>query len=315
LIQYDHKVTVSQIEKCFDLEIPDFIEEHIHNLNLRYRKLTDKEQETHIESYWKFLNAEVVPSGPGRKNVWQTGWQQNLDELRIKGINDATLLPHYYRQGKTVMRYMGEFILPEDGLFESKFLTILRKLIAYYFLNEHKNIYEFGSGSCHNILAFAQELENKNFYMTDWVYPTIEITESIERQKRFLGISSHNFKSQLFDFFKPDINFRLKSDSLVLTFGSMEQIGIEFSNLLDYFLNQKTQHFLHIEPFVELYDRAFEFDELAYLYSKKRNYLNGYLSALKNLEQDGLITIEYQKRIIGSGYHDAHTIVKWKKLI
>jgi hypothetical protein len=94
----------------------------------------------------------------------------------------------------------------------------------------------------------------------------------------------------------------------------MEQIGIEFTALLDYFLNQETQHFLHIEPFLELYDMTNEFDELAYSYSKKRNYLDGYLSALKNLERQGSIKIEYQKRIIGSGYHDAHMIVKWKKV-
>jgi len=311
---YNQIVTAEQIEKCFDLKISAFIKQHVYNLNLRYRILTDNERKSHLESYRKFFKTKLVQSGVKRKNAWLEGWQQNLDESRVDGINHASLLPYYYRQGKTVMRYMGEFILPEDDFFEAKFLTILRKIIAHYFLREHKNIYEFGAGPCHNVLALAYELEEKNFYVSDWVEPTIEIAHSIEKQKSALNISNHNFSARLFDFFKPDANYKLQNNSLVFTFGSMEQIGIEFTALLDYFLNQETQHFLHIEPFLELYDMTNEFDELAYSYSKKRNYLDGYLSALKNLERQGSIKIEYQKRIIGSGYHDAHMIVKWKKV-
>ena len=88
---------------------------------------------------------------------------------------------------------------------------------------------------------------------------------------------------------------------------------MEFNELLDYFMSQKTQHFLHVEPFLELYDLNTAFDSLAYSYSKKRNYLDGYLGVLKTMELNGQIKIEYKNRIIGSGYHDAHTIVKWKK--
>jgi len=311
---YDRKVTVSQIETCLNIKLSDLIKQHINNLNLRYRILTDKERESHIESYHKFLEAKIVPSGPIRKNAWVEGWQQNLDESIVDGINHNTLLPHYYRQGKTVMRYMGQFILPEDDLFEAKFLTIIRKFLAHKFLIGHKNIYEFGAGPCHNVLAFAYELQEKNFHITDWVEPSIEIAKLIEKQKSILNLHHHNFTATLFDFFKPDKNFKLRDNSLVLTFGSMEQIGMEFNELLDYFMSQKTQHFLHVEPFLELYDLNTAFDSLAYSYSKKRNYLDGYLGVLKTMELNGQIKIEYKNRIIGSGYHDAHTIVKWKKV-
>ena len=310
----DQKVTVAQIETCFDLKLPDFIKQHVHNLNLRYRILTCSERKLHLEANSIFLGKKSAPSGPKRKNAWVEGWQQNLDESIADGINHTTLLPHYYRQGKTVMRYMGEFILPEDDFFEAKFLTIIRKILAHYFLTEHKNIYEFGAGPCHNILYFAHEVQEKNFYITDWVEPTIKIAHSIEKQKSDLNLSNHNFSARLFDFFNPDTNFKLQDDSLVLTFGSMEQIGTNFTAVLDYFMSQKTQHFIHVEPFLELYDMNNEFDQLAYSYGKKRNYLDGYLSALKNLELEGLIKIEYQKRTIGRWYHDSHTIVKWKKV-
>ena len=121
-----------------------------------------------------------MPSGPIRKNAWVEGWQQNLDESIADGINHKTLLPHYYRQGKTVMRYMGEFILPEDDFFEAKFLTIIRKILAHYFLTEHKNIYEFGAGPCHNILYFAHEVQEKNFY---WFHRY----QTTDGYRRFLG--------------------------------------------------------------------------------------------------------------------------------
>ena len=80
---YDRKVSVNQIETCLNVELSNLIKQHINKLNLRYRILTDKERQSHIESYHKFLEAKIVPSGPIRKNAWVEGWQQNLDEAIV----------------------------------------------------------------------------------------------------------------------------------------------------------------------------------------------------------------------------------------
>ena len=59
----DQKVTVAQIETCFDLKLPDFIKQHVHNLNLRYRILTCSERKLHLEANRNFLGKKSAPSG------------------------------------------------------------------------------------------------------------------------------------------------------------------------------------------------------------------------------------------------------------
>ena len=88
---------------------------------------------------------------------------------------------------------------------------------------------------------------------------------------------------------------------------------IAFENLLDYFLGQKCKNFIHIEPIMELYDKSQEFDNLAYRYAKKRNYLDGFFQRLLSYQRDKNIKINCCNKIIGSAFHDGWTFLKWEK--
>ena len=100
----------------------------------------------------------------------------------------------------------------------------------------------------------------------------------------------------------------------MLTFGSMEQLGGDFQNLLDFFLEQECYDFIHIEPILEIYDRDTEFDDLGFRYDEKRNYLVGFLPKLLELEKQGIIKVNCCNKIIGSEFHDGWTFLKWEKI-
>ena len=54
-------------------------------------------------------------------------------------------------------------------------------------------------------------------------------------------------------------------------------------------------------------------DQLCVLYTKKRNYLKGYLSYLEQLEQEGKIEIILKKRLFGGSlYLEGYPTVIWK---
>ena len=314
LESFPEKISVNLIEQLFEKKMSSISRQLINDLNLRYRYLSVSERDAHILEVIKFLNKDITPAGIARKPVWEKGWGQNLNDFIKSDLDLNELLPYYYRKGKSIMRLKGNYIYPEDKFFESKFLKIIYSILSEHYFNKYTNIYELGAGPCQNIVGLAKNLKNKVFYSTDWVVPSIEIAKLLEANKNKLGFSTHSFQSSIFDFFEPDHNLKIATDSVVFTFGSLEQIGKKFDSLLDYFLSQDGVEFIHIEQFLECYEPNSLFDQLGLLYSQKRGYLEGYLERLRALSHDGLIEIKSTKKIIGSAFNDGWTMVTWKKL-
>jgi len=313
---FDQVITSSDVELMFEGEIPNEVKKFITTLNLKYRDLLKFECTQHTDIYLDFLSKKILASEPRRQKIWENGWAQNLSDVLKKGLSSETLLPYYYKNNSTnVMRYQDKFILPEDENFTTKFLSIIQLVLSKKYFKNFNNIYELGSGPCHNIFEFALKTKHKNFFITDWVYPSLEIANLIEQNKTQLGLETHTFTSNIFNLFKPSKKYKLRPNSIVLTFGSMEQLGEKFYNLLDYFLTQECKFFIHIEPIIELYNRDNEIDNLAFLYAKKRNYLIGFLPKLLNLQQNGIIKIHCCNKMIGNGFHDGWTFLRWEKLI
>tara|TARA_Y100000590_G_scaffold120397_1_gene137839 strand:- start:882 stop:1823 length:942 start_codon:yes stop_codon:yes gene_type:complete len=300
------------IESLFSLNLSEDITELIDSLELGYKYLDLADRDDHILKCIQHISEEFIPSGELRKPIWQKGWDENYTAFINGDLDTNDLLPHYYRRGKSIMRLQGKYIFPNDDYFEAKFLSIIQAILAENFLDKYQNIYELGAGPCHNVISFAKKLKNKNFYVTDWVDPTIKIIKHIEQNKKALGFNSHSFDGRIFNYFNIDKQFIIEEGSVVITWGSMEQIGTQYEELLKFFLSQPNVDFIHIEPTLELYSNNL-FDQLALQYSIKRNYLNGYFTELFKLESENKINITYKKRIIGSAYHDGWSIVCWGK--
>ena len=110
-----------------------------------------------------------------------------------------------------------------------------------------------------------------------------------------------------------DENVEIDSQTAVITMHAMEQLGSAFKPFLDYIFGKRPRLIFHVEPVFELYNPDKLFDELAVKYHEKRNYLKGYLPALKKLEGEGKIEIlEIRRLFFGSLFHEGYSLIVWK---
>jgi hypothetical protein len=120
-----------------------------------------------------------------------------------------------------------------------------------------------------------------------------------------------NIQEHLFDMFAPDQKLPLNANDGVLTIGALEQLGSDFNDFLDFLLQKSPRVCIHCETMNELYDRNSIPDFLATRYSMARNYLWGFLTALRNLEEAGKIRILQTQRVFGSQFHEGYSFVAW----
>ena len=105
-------------------------------------------------------------------------------------------------------------------------------------------------------------------------------------------------------------NLQICQDTAVITIHSMEQLGNSFSPILDYLLYKKPGIVFHLEPIFEFYDSGNDLDDLAIKYHKKKNYLNGYLPALEELEQKKMIKVIQKHRThFGNLFEEQYSLI------
>ena len=143
----------------------------------------------------------------------------------------------------------------------------------------------------------------------DWAKSSQLIIQLLAKHRGW-NITGHNF-----DFFQPDDQLPIKENSVVYTFGALEQIGDRYGEFLEFLLRGKPALCINIECISEFYDEAELPDYLALRYHKVKNYLNGYLVRLRELASAGCIDIivEHHQQF-GNIYDDSHSYVVWKVL-
>ena len=73
---------------------------------------------------------------------------------------------------------------------------------------------------------------------------------------------------------------------------------------------------IHVEPIGELLDQNNLMDYLSLEYFKKRNYLSGYLTRLRELEsRQEIEIIMAQRSYMGSFFIDGYSIIIWRPVV
>jgi hypothetical protein len=247
-------------------------------------------------------------SGPEYQNIWEKGWQENLDLFKSSG-NISDLIPKFVRKSEFV-RFQGSWISPEDPNFETNFVELLREVIFRKFFSNSPAIWEVGSGTGLNLVHLSRIFPEKDLVGCDWTNSSIDIISELNKH---LGL---NIKGHLFDLFSPNLELirSINSDSGLLTIGTLEQSGENFHAFLDFVLASPFKTVVHLETNYELYDKSCLFDYLAVRYIEKRNWLKGYFAALRELEHDGKIKIIDERKTFGSFFHDGYTYTVWEKI-
>ena len=245
-------------------------------------------------------------SGKGRHADWENGWSENLKCFVESNYDLDALVPKYIRKIQ-VKRLFSTYIMPADDDFEVNFYTVYRQYLFKTYLARYDPVYEFGCGTGYNLAILAQLFPDKKLIGLDWAKSSKELVNAIASAYGF------TLEGRLFDFYDPDYSLHIPENSAFLTFNAMEQLGADYQSFLEFILKKRPDICINSEPFIELYDENSLLDYLAAKYHRKRNYLSGYLDALRKLKRENRIEIVKEQRVhMGSICHEGYSYVVWK---
>ena len=117
-----------------------------------------------------------------------------------------------------------------------------------------------------------------------------------------------------FDFFNPDDKLEMPSNSIAFTQSALEQVGEKHEKFINFLLRKNPRLCVHIEPLFELYDKESLVDNIAMRYSKKRGYLQNYLTEIQKLEEEGKAKIIEVRRLFSGGLYHESSLLVWKPI-
>ena len=281
----------------------------IGNLDFSYKEINNQKLENLILKILKIIDIDKQIIGhKKRKNVWEKGWKENLNEFRDSNYDESKLIPKFIRFGNPI-RLNQKYVIPSNPEFELNFVTVCRQWVLEYYFNNIKNIYEFGCGTGFNLLAASKLFPNKSLFGSDFVQSSVDLINEISHSKDI------NLKGDFFDLINPNYEYKIKKNSGIFTFGALEQLAGKIDEILEYLIVQKPKICVHIEPIIELYDENNLIDYLAIKFQSKRGYTDGLLSKLYNLKNNKKIEILKVKRLFfGSLLMEGYNLVAWRPL-
>jgi SAM-dependent methyltransferase len=290
-------------------EVSEEVRELIASFDFRYTYLVGEEKEKVLLAVLKRIDSnELTVSGKHRKDDWERGWAENLDSFISNDSDLDKLTPKYLRPDQPV-RFNQEYVLPYDAKFELNFYTVFRTWLYENYLKSAPAIYEFGCGTGYNLVLIAKRDSHKKLFGLDWSSSSVQLVDNIAK------LHNYNMTGIKFDMFNPTEGIDVKADSIFLTMNSLEQLGSDHEKLIQFILKKKPSLCVHSEPLLELYDPDNLVDYLAVRYHKQRNYLDGYLTRLQELEREGVVRIVRVQRIpFGSLYHEGYSLLVWEPL-
>ena len=277
---------------------------------LKYRNVNQQERDGIINSIIDKTNSDSLRiSGSNNNDVWEKGWGEILNKIKDK-YDPEKLMPQYFDHHK-IMRLDGDYINEISDNFVYKYDQIIKKIIIKKYANNSSNLIELGCGTGNGTLLACKVLDKSvKITASDWSENAVQILKEIAKnEKREITATRFNMLNlEGWD----DLN--IKSDSTIISFHALEQLGNKYHLLLNN-LQKKKCLCVHLEPIQEFYNNNNLFDNLARQYHKKRNYLGKYLTDIENLEIKKKAKIFEKTRIhFGDRFHEAYGLVVWKGL-
>lgn len=303
------EITLAEFCSCLGVDqgqLTSKAKEYFLSINRQYASVSAQERDGLLLNSLKRLESKILTrSTEENLKAFEEGWSENLAMCRQNGISLESLRPGYVKPMPQI-RWNGSYIKPQNlFLFDDLCTTALTFVFENYFA-EAKDIYEFGCGTGRYIYRLSKLFSDKHLVGLDWANASTEILKLMREQ------SASNIEGHRFNMLQPDQELTLKPGAYVYSVGSMEQLGNRFGPFLDYLLKNKPKLVVHCEPILENYADDNLFDYVAIRYHKHRNYLDGYLPALKSLEREGKIIIHKSKRMgFGDPFNEGSSLILW----
>jgi hypothetical protein len=281
----------------------------LHPPELSYRHLGPAEAARVIAGIEETIsNRPLRVVGSDDPQVWEKGWAELADQLAGRPITLETLRPQYFHAG-TPCRLFGELVAPLSPEFEYWVGLCVRYVVLREFLHDRRHVVEFGCGTGINLLVLSKIAPTARLAGCDWASASQAILQRMAQQTG-CAIEGHRFNMLTAS---GDDGGPIGSATAVLTVHALEQLGPAWRPFLDYVRQRRPGLCLHIEPLLELYDPASALDDLGRRYHQKRNYLHGFLPAIKDLAARGEVEIIAVRRTpFGGLYHQAYSVLAWR---
>ena len=276
---------------------------------LSYRRLAPAETASIIADIEETIsNRPLRVVGSDDPQVWEKGWAELADQLAGRPITLETLRPQYFHAGAPC-RLFGELVAPLSPEFEYWVGLCVRHVLFREFLRDRRHVVEFGCGTGINLLVLTKIAPTARLAGCDWASASQAILQRMAQQTG-CAIEGHRFNMLTAS---GDDGGPIGQGSAILTVHALEQLGPAWRPFLDHVRERGPGLCLHIEPLLELYDPASALDDLNRRYHQKRNYLSGFLPAIKDLAAKGEAEIVAVRRTqFGGLYHQAYSVLAWR---
>lgn len=301
------RIIQSEVETVIGYKIPDCVSHNISFDKLDYRYLTTEEYSLFIDEVSAYLmQYDVIRAGSHRGEDWDLGWKENYDEF-VKTRSLDSLIPKYH--GKySISRWDRHLVYSDQERFDFNLHKLVIDTILCKLLEGVRHVYEFGCGTGYHLFRLAKYLPTKCFFGLDWTVSSWKIIqEAVNTYPEF------NVQGRAFNIAEPDNAFHIEKHSAVVTIAALEQVGKQFIPFVNYLLKEKPEICIHFEPIEELLLTSNAIDILSLMYFRKRNYLSGFLTYLRQLEAQGKVEILEAKRTYsGSKFIEGHSLIVWR---
>ena len=275
-------------------------------MQYEYENISELERDNCILRVVDTLSAEIVTSGEHRRLDWEKGWGENRN-LYKQEHNTNDLVPKYFDKINYI-RLNNQWIKPQSTAME---LTMLYQLVETYleiYAKQTKNLYEFGCGTGHHLLRLRKIFPEAVLTGLDWATSSQDIINDAAKTMKDPALFSANF-----DFFEPNHSVILEDNSVAITVAALEQVGDRHKRFVDYLVKSHVGIVINFEPIGELLSNDDLLEGISKRYFKKRNYLDGYLDYLRELNAQGKIEIlKEQRSHFGSFFIEGYSVVVWK---
>lgn len=304
-------LTIKEFAKSFGEDVDNLHESVIKLINqeklILYPLTHEDRDRLVIQIIEKIRKDSQVIASNSRTDVWEKGWRENLDAFRENPASDESLVPKFIRANMPV-RWFKEYYKSDSENFELSYIEILRQYLITKYFGDVENLYEFGAGTGFNLLHAHRIFPKLNLYGTDFVQSAVDLMNEIG------VVRSIPLTSSIFNMLLPKAaNMNLQPNSAVWTFGSLEQLGGQLTEMVDFLIENTPKICVHVEPAAEFYDDDSLPDYLAKWFQSKRGYSQGLLELLEKYECENKIEIlKLQRLNFGSTMMEGYNLFVWR---
>ncbi len=253
------------------------------------------------------LNPKSVALSAGRETAWNNGWALCLQEA-CDSSSLESFYPHYIRNASDTFlvncvpsKFMAdspELLMAE--LSADNIIAMASKLGAEY-------IVEIGCGTGWRLELLRRRGWNGGLLGGDF-------TDSSEKCITMINeIVDAKIEFKKFDMLENN-NLSLPNNTLIYTYGALEQIGSKWNNFFKFCNENKSKlsGCMHFEPFSSLYQLTNYFDRYSLAIHKAKNYLDGYLEALIQEYCTGKVDLSVARLPLGARLLETANYVGWR---